>query len=90
MASEVSRISEALSERMVSAVERAIQTHSNPSPATSSEQIQEDIRRLDSKVGVSLRAFSREVEELREWMTQSIEGHSSQAARERKVTPSTK
>ena len=61
--------------RMVSEVEWAIQTHSNPSPATSSEQsriIQEDNRRLDSRVEVSLRVFSREVEELREswpWRT---------------------
>ena len=48
--------------------------------------MQEDSQRLDSKVEVSLRAFSREVEELQGWMTQSIESHSAQAAREREVT----
>ena len=71
---------------MVSEVERAIQTHSHPSPVTSANQsriFQEDIQRLDSKVEVSLRAFSREVEELREQMTQSIEGQASQASREK-------
>ena len=75
VASEITRASETLNERMVTELERAIQTLPNSSPATSSEQsrvVQEDIRRLDSRVEVSLRAFSREVEELREWMTQAI------------------
>ena len=88
--SEISRVSVTLSERVIE-VERATQTHSNPSPATSSDQsraVQEDFQRLDSKVEVSLRGFCREVEELRGWMTQSIEGHSTQAAREREVTRS--
>ena len=35
---------------------------------------------------MSLRAFSHKVEELRGWITQSIEGYSTQAAREREVT----
>ena len=48
--------------------------------------MQEDTQRLDSKVEVSLRAFSREVDELRDWMTQSIEGQSSQAGREKEVS----
>ena len=88
VASEISRVSATLNER-VTEVERATQTHSNASPETSSDQsraIQEDFQRLDSKVELSLRAFSREVEELRGWMTQSIAGHSTQAIRERDVT----
>ena len=64
VASEVSRVSVTLSERMMTEVEQAIPTHSNSSPATSSEQsriVEEDTRRLDSKIEVSLRALSFEV-----------------------------
>ena len=53
MASELGRVSEILNERMLTEVERAVQTRSNSSPATSSDPnraSQEDIRRLDSKV----------------------------------------
>ena len=38
VASEISRVSETLNERVVSEVEQAIQTHSNPSPATIQER----------------------------------------------------
>ena len=88
VASEISRVSDILNERATSEVERVFQTHSNSSPATSTDQsraIQEDIQKLDSKVEVSLRAFSREVEELWKWMAQSIEGQSAQAGREKEV-----
>ena len=63
VAFEISRVSAAQNER-VTEVERAVQTHSNTSLATSSDQsraIQKDFQRLDSKVEVSLRAFPREV-----------------------------
>ena len=62
-----------------------LQTQTNSSPATMSDRAQaaqEELQSLDSRADVSLRAFSREVEELHGWMTQSIEGHSAQAARE--------
>ena len=57
-----------------------LQPHPNRNRA-----IQEGVQKLDSKVGVSLRTFSREVEELREWMAQSIESQSAQAGREKNV-----
>ena len=60
VASEVGRVSATLNER-VAEVERAMQTHSNSSPATTPDQnriVQDDLQRLDSKVEVSLRAFS--------------------------------
>ena len=86
VASDVSRASETLNDRMIPEVVRAIQTHSNSSPIqthSNSSPAPEDIQGLDSKIGVSLRAFSHEVEEWG-WMTQTIEGQASQADRERK------
>ena len=63
-------------------VERVIQTRLNTSPAsaaTSSDPTraaQEDFRRLDSKVEVSLGDFLGEATEFREWMSKA---HSDQA-----------
>ena len=73
--SEIDRISATLNERMTE-VERAVQTQST-SPATSVEQnqaIHEDIQKLDSRIEAGFRAFSRKVDEPREWTTQSVEG----------------
>ena len=84
VASGVGRMSATLNDR-VAEVGRAMQTHSNSSPPAVSDRthaVQEELQSLDSKVDVSLRAFSREVEDLREWMTQSIEGRSTQATRD--------
>ena len=67
VASEASRMSATLNER-VAEVERAMLTRSHSSPATASDQTriaQEELQGLDFSVDASLRAFSREAEELR-------------------------
>ena len=83
VASEISRLSETLNERMASEVERAIQTHSNPSPATSSEQrriVQED---LQTEYEAALRQLEQYPPEIRllndnireeRWTQFSLEG----------------
>ena len=69
------RVSATLSER-VAEVERAMQTQSatpaitvEPNPTT-----HEDIARLNSKIEAGFRAFPRDVDDLREEMSQAIDG----------------
>ena len=72
---ELDRVSATLSER-VADVERAMQTQS-ATPATTLEPnptIHEDIARLGSKIEAGFRAFSLDVDELREEMSQAIDG----------------
>ena len=58
-------------------VERTGQTRRSASPATTVEQnptTHEDIAKFDSRMEAGFRAFSCEVDELREETTQSMEG----------------
>ena len=88
VASEVGRSSEILNERMLTDVKQVMRTRSNSSLATTSDPhraTQEDVRRLDFKVEVSLTIFSREVAEFREWMSKAISDQANQAHMEKEA-----
>ena len=75
MTSEVDRVSATLNEQ-VAEVEHVVQTRRTSRATTVAQNltIHEDITRLDSRIEAGFMAFSREVDELREETTQSIEG----------------
>ena len=74
MTFEVDRASATLNER-VAEIERMVHTRSAP-PATTVESptSHEELERLDTKIEAGFQAFSREVDELRENISQAIDG----------------
>ena len=78
MTSELDRMSATLNDRMTE-VERAVpEDHPGNVRGTESSH-QEEITRLDARIEAGFWACSRDVDELREGVTQNFEGHTAQA-----------